>query len=367
LFLTTAGGFCCLLVGSSLTNEPDHPQQVLLLLYMLAACLAQLTLPADSARYGVRLFLLGCVGAALAFTKVNVGIFFVAGLAQALFCLLPSGKIRWLGIGLTMLYAAGVPWFLMHAGFADGFRGYCVVATASAVVALTFGALLKPDTPLPGRSVLYAAAGLLVGSSLIVAATLLQGVSPLSLLAGVIINPMHHPKVFDLVLYIGRNELLPLLILVAGVVVVRVYGNRLAESRPIDLLRCVVGMAAILLLTLPANATLVFTPLLADPLKVLVDTSAHRIQWVAPLLPLPLIPQASWNRNAAALFPRLFITFMAVTQFLEAYPVAGSQVGIAAAPMVLWAFLCIHDGIIGLRSHTQTEALTGGAILVVLA
>lgn len=376
LFLASAAGFCVMLAGLVLTNEPGHPQQVLLVLYMIAACLSQFPHLTKSS-YLLRLVLLGCIGAALLFTKVNVGVFFIAGLAQALICLLPIGKIRWLGLGLMLLYAAAVPWLLMRAGFADGFRGYCAVATASALVTLAFGALLKTEQPLPWRAVLYAATGLLAGIGLTVAATALQGMSFDSLISGVLLGPMHHPKVFDLVLYISGRQVMGELVVLAAVVALGLWGRRL-NARWLDYLRCAAGMVAIFLLTLPDSATLVVSPVLGDPLSVLVDSSVHRIQWVVLLLPLTLIPQRHWPRDAGSLFPRLFITFMAATQFLEPFPVAGSQLGIAATPMILWAFLCIGDGVAGLRAaSTQRaaevrdglglDALLAGLILFVLA
>jgi hypothetical protein len=104
----------------------------------------------------------------------------------------------------------------------------------------------------------------------------------------------------------------------------------------------------------------------------------YEIQLVVPLLPLTLIPRSRWEGDTSALFSRLFITYMAATQFLEPYPVAGSQVGIAAAPMILWAFLCIADGIAGLRTSSsrpsqdfgeglRLDAVIGGALLVLFA
>jgi hypothetical protein len=94
-----------------------------------------------------------------------------------------------------------------------------------------------------------------------------------------------------------------------------------------------------------------------------------------PMLPLTLIPRPHWKLSAGALFTRLFITDLAVTQFLLPYPVAGSQTGLAAAPMILWAFLCITDGINGLRKTScgvswttvfglRLDELIGGAILI---
>jgi hypothetical protein len=178
------------------------------------------------------------------------------------------------------------------------------------------------------RAALCSAAGLLAGTALIIVATSLQGVSLGSLVWGVILNPPHQPDLFSVALGIGRRKWFTAIILITGVVGLGSSGRFRAGSRWLDILRCAAGIGSILLLPL-----------------------WHRIQWVVPLLPLTLIPQSTWEREAAGvIFSRIFITCMAVTQFLEPYPVAGSQMGIAAAPMILWAFLCLVDGIAGLRT-----------------
>jgi hypothetical protein len=351
VFLACAAWLSCMLSSRVLANEPGHPQQVVLLLYMLAACLS---LPSLPGRYSVRLFFLGCVGAALAFTKVNLGVFYIAGLAHALVCVLPSGRVRSIGTALTLVYAAASPWLLMHAGFEHGVGGYCLLSTVGGIVAFGCGALVRPRHPWPVRAALYSAAGLLAGTLLMVFATSLQGMSVSTLVWGVILGPSRHAGVYYFPMFIASPELLAAFILIAGVVGLRWSAPRFADSRWLDVLRCAVGIVSILFLAL-----------------------YHRIDWVVPLLPLAVIPQSHWKGGAVALFPRLFITDMAVTQLLGAYPVAASQLGVAAAPMLLWAFLCIADGIGGLRAASRglprgagnglrLDAIVGGAILAAL-
>jgi hypothetical protein len=371
IFLASAAALCCALVGLVLTDEPGHPQQVVLLLYMVAACLS---IPLLSDRYELRLFLLGCVGAALAFTKINLGVFYIAGLVHSLVCVLPSGRMRSIGIGLTLIYAAAFPWLLMHSGFDHGFRGYFVLATVGGFSTFACGALIRLHHYLPVHAALWAGAGLLSGTMLVVVATLLQGVSTDSLIWGMVLNPLNHPNVLYAPPPVGRFNLLAALILGAGLVGLRLSGLRLPESRWLDVLRCVAGIASI-------SASVFAGPAIA----VSADSGTwvqhwllslqYTNQWVVPLLPLTLIPQPHLEQNADATFSRLFITNMAVTQFLGPYPVAGSQVGIAAAPVILWAFLCIRDGIAGLRTalHSRSadpreglrlDAVIGSAIVV---
>ncbi|MGC2525167.1 MAG: hypothetical protein WA417_21410, partial [Stellaceae bacterium] len=352
VFLACACGLCIMLAGLELTNEPGHPEHVLLLLYMAAACLAQAP---QSGHYRLRFVLLGCVGAALTFTKINVGVFYLAGLAHALACLLPAGRIRTLGIATTLLYAIAAPWLLMHGSFDHGFHGYCLLATAGGVVVFAEGAALRARPRLPMAAALCCGAGLVAAAGLIVLATSLQGMSMGSLLWGVILAPLHHPQVFYIPLDIDHLGLAAALIVLAGIVGLRFWGRRLTGSWWFDVVRCGTGIGAISLLTLE-----------------------HQIQWVVPLLSLTLIPQSRWTGDGTALFPRLFVACMAGTQFLEAFPVAGSQQAVAAAPMILWAFQCISDGIAGLQTNSggrlrdilqgcRLDAAIGGIILVVFS
>lgn len=349
-FLASAAGLSMMLVGRVLANEPGHPQEVLFLLCMIAAGLC---VPSRWLGDHLRFFLLGCLGAALAFTKINVGVFYLAGLAHAMLCLLPSGRLRSAGLGLTLTYAAVAPWLLMHRSFDLGFGRYCLVATAVGLATFISAAALRAPKRLPLSTALAAAAGVLTASAVIVVATSVQGMTLSSLLWGVIVNPLGVPDVFHILLWISWPNTLAALVLAGGFVALTLFSrHNPAKAGWFELARCAVGAASLLMLIL-----------------------RYEIPWVAPLLPLALIPPSRWE-GESTLFPRLFITCMAATQFLEPFPVAGSQAGIAAAPMILWSFVCIADGITGLRTtaawpsmteRLRLDAAIGGAILFLFA
>ena len=214
IYLACSAGLSVMIAGVVLTNEPGHPQQVVLLLNMIAACLA---IPSTTGRYNLRFFLLGCVGAALMFTKINMGAFYIAGLAHAIVCLLSPGKVRQIGIVLTLLYAAGIPWLLMHGSLHLGFRGYLLLATIGGIVTFAYGALIRPSRYLPVRTAVVCAAGAVAGTLLVIAATSLQGMSLSTLLSGVILRPLNHPNVFHIPLYLDRRMLLGALTLFLGI------------------------------------------------------------------------------------------------------------------------------------------------------
>jgi hypothetical protein len=273
VFLACAALLCAFLASRFLTGEPGHPQQLVLLLYMAACCLSQ---PGQLARFGVHLFFLGTIGAALAFTKANVGIFYIAGLAHALICLLPSGRFRSTCIGLTLAYAAVFPGILMRQGFGHGFRGYLMLATVTGIATFTCGALVSPHSRLPRNTVIFACAGLVTGILLIVSATSREGVNFDALVQGVVLNAVHASAVF---FYPPRfSALSPVFALVVsiGMVIARIKGTGLSVAPWFGMLRCTVGIATIVLLTL-----------------------SHRIEWVIPFLPLTLIPTRQPDKDAA--------------------------------------------------------------------
>ena len=284
VFLACACGLCIMLAGLELTNEPGHPEHVLLLLYMAAACLAQAP---QSGHYRLRFVLLGCVGAALTFTKINVGVFYLAGLAHALACLLPAGRIRTLGIATTLLYAIAAPWLLMHGSFDHGFHGYCLLATAGGVVVFAEGAALRARPRLPMAAALCCGAGLVAAAGLIVRHVAARHVDGFAAV-GVILAPLHHPQVFYIPLDIDHLGLAAGLIVLAGIVGLRFWGRRLTGSWWFDVVRAAPGSA----------------PLAVD--------SGHQIQWVVPLLSLTLIPQSRWTGDGTALFAA-FVACMAAS------------------------------------------------------
>ncbi len=91
----SAAGLASMLLARALADEPGHPQQIILPLMMLACCVCTSDAP-------INLLLFGAIGAALVFTKINVGIFYFAAVALTLVCRFPAGRIRTVGTGLLL-------------------------------------------------------------------------------------------------------------------------------------------------------------------------------------------------------------------------------------------------------------------------
>ena len=115
-----------------IADEPGHPQELVVLLLALAA-LAMSGGVGNSGRF----FALGIFGAALAFTKINVGIFFLAGLLLTIWCESPvrltRGVLHWLVIAAS----ACLPVLLMRRHLdMEWCRNYCLVAVVAIVAVL---------------------------------------------------------------------------------------------------------------------------------------------------------------------------------------------------------------------------------------
>jgi hypothetical protein len=322
IVLASAAALACVQVASALANEPGHPQQVILPVLMLSCCAS---LPLERRRLWS--LLLGAMAAALFFTKINIGIFCFAALACVLICSFPSGRLRTIGVTLLLAYTVGFPLLLMRQGLQGWGGRYCLIAVLCGVSTVLAGSLTMPPAQEPVRNLLSAVVGALLGAALIVLSTLLQGMSLATLLEGVVRAPLTQPRLFFRPMWISNGEILIALLLSLGIGALYWSRDRWrARADLVDALRCVVGFCAILLLA-------VF------PMGIV---------WILPLLPLGLMPVQGGKWSSSDGYPRLFVASLAATQFLQGYPVAGSQISMAATPLLLWAAICVHDGAGGL-------------------
>jgi len=134
--LLGAATLACIRVASVLAYEPGHPQQVIVVLFTLAGCLA---VSVGSRPKSLNLFLMGALGAALVFTKINVGAFFLAALGHALVCLLPASRLRAAGIAAFLTYALLAPPLLARPHLWADSGGFCLVACLCTAATFAWG------------------------------------------------------------------------------------------------------------------------------------------------------------------------------------------------------------------------------------
>lgn len=356
MILASAAGLAAMSLASVLANEPGHPQQVILPILMLACCASVTGGPSG-------LLLLGALGAALSLTKINVGVFYFVAVAFTLVCRFPTGRLRTLGTGFLLAYAVGFPIALMHRDVLGWARGYCLIAILCGVSTFVAGLLTTPSSRRPMRSVLYVVLGAVLAAMFVVIGTMWQGMSLSTLLEGILGTPLKHPGVFEIPLMVSKIRVLFAVLVFVCIALLFGYRDRWrAYSDRLDALRCVTGLCVIAVLTAHQSPAFIVTFL----------------PYVAIFLPLGLIPTGDRLWPQSDCLPRLFVTSLAATQFLQPYPVAGSQLNIAAAPLLLWAFFCVHDGADGLfRLVPRTrewlgetfpkESVLGGLVVLPLA
>ncbi len=294
-----------------MTAEPGHPGGLIAFLVALAAWAGAECIARDRPR--TLAVLIGLIGAALALTKINVGLFFFAGAgAWLLLHLAPSALARrtpWLAaIGLAVL-----PWLLMHSLLVQPWVvTFAAIATASALGVVLFSMPARTAWfPLRRATWLIAAAAALALA--VVALTFTRGGTLADLLEGVIRGPLRHPGVFffAVVWRPGALVLALLSFLLVLVAHVRTWTTRLH-------FRTTVAWLRLAWLAVALVAWFGWLPISALGLVISYGLTA---------LPWFVIPLADDPASLAHARLRSWLALLAVTQALHAYPVGGSQIG----------------------------------------
>jgi hypothetical protein len=323
--LASAAGLASMSLARALAFEPGHPQQIILPLLMLACCASVSDEP-------ISLLLLGAIGAALVFTKINVGIFYFAAVALTLVCRFPVGRIRTIGTGLLLFYAVGGPVVLMHRDVRGWALKYCLVAILCGVSTFLVALLTAPPASKPLRTALYVCLGAATATIAIVIGTMWQGMSASTLLEGVVWGPSRHPGVFNVPFLISEREVISGVLISGGIAWLYRFRDRWRPYADwVDALRFVIALGVIGMLSIHPSWFL-----------------GRNLPYLVVFLPLSLLPGKDGPWQSPNYFSRLFVTGLAATQFQQPYPVAGSQLHIAAAPLLLWAFVCVYDAADGM-------------------
>lgn len=291
-----------------MTCEPPHPGGLISVL--TAAGLAAAVEALWRGRTGVAAAVLGLAGAALVFTKINVGSLWVC--SAGAFLLLGTGGPAWRGRGawlaavglclmpfVLMWPLLGEPWVLTLAVMSAS-SGLCVCAVAAMEMAPVFRM----------RDWLAGLGGFLGLGAVIVGATLAHGTSLPGLLQGVLLDPLRHPVNFHL----GFTwQPLAWVALGATVTVTALWCRRPALRAGIA-----DAVAWLRLLLLGCFVWHARTWLTIDGIRGMIN---HALP-LTPLFLLPLAGAPAGDRRRPA---AILVALVGLGQVLHAYPVAGSQ------------------------------------------
>ena len=302
-----------------IADEPGHPQEVVVLLLALAV----LAMSGGAGKSG-RFFALGFFCAALAFTKINVGIFFLAGLFLTIWCdssvRLTRGLLHW----LVIAGSACLPVLLMrrHLGM-EWCRNYCLVAVVGIVAALIASRRSAGEREVDWKAFAQAGVGLLIGSLVCLAIAFCTGSSLRGVVDGLLLTPMKMSGVALLPLPVPNGALvnagISLLLAWAG----KSWLQKESGQRWLIGLKVVFGVWGGLWLAGNASAELV---------------------WLLPWIWLVVInPTFQLDENGRQSQWRTFLCLGAVWQALQAYPIAGTQMTTATLLLVVACVVCLAD------------------------
>jgi hypothetical protein len=345
-------GFICATAAFAelaiLTNEPMHPQGLCTLLIAGFACVA-----ATPRTRAWAPLVAGLLLGALLMTKINLGIFAIAGVVLAAFLTIgPLYRIRW----LRWLVIAG--FLLLPLLILDRDLKLFWVREFVIIVGLSAAAIVVAATPLRPRPedddawgmgwVRWMLAGLMIAVVAILLIIFATGPSPSDVYEGIITQAIRVRDVLVLQLSFP-NAAVDWAVLSLAAAGLTAYLRRITGDRPTIwgaigrlaaglVIICVIGHVTIVTLN-PSATEPVLIPIL--------------LAWVAAV-PLPGRPEDARRR-----FLRVALPALAVAGALGVYPVAGSQVGIASVAFVPVGAICIGDGLSLLRAWAAAD----GAVL----
>jgi hypothetical protein len=326
----------------ALANEPMHPQ-VLCVLLLGAITLVAVSGPGPKpGRLGA---LAGALAAGLLLTKLNLGVYAIAAAVLAAALVWEPVRSRswlcWPLVGLVIAMPLVVVARDLDDGLVRNLAALEVLALAS-IAAVGIEARRGEGDESLGRWLIGAAAGFAVAFVAIVVAILLTGPSPADVYDGVVTEAMRVREVNPAFMRMP-NAVFDWILVSFGVAV---FCARLRQSQPgppswwSGALRVVAGLVILF------GAARV-TPISIGPSAESQIVLPMVLAWVAAFAPAGAV-ESQFKR-----FLRIFLPAMAVAECLQVYPVAGSQVAIAALTFVPVAALCLADGLAVLRAWSS--------------
>jgi hypothetical protein len=333
-----------------LSQEPMHAQVLALLLLSTFTLLVTAT---GSRRLTSLGALAGVVLACLVLTKVNLGIYAVAATAfAAALAIEPLNRRWWLRWPIVLAFLA-LPWIATGRDLSGELVRNLAVLETLAMVALTLAARTLWLEPREGgesgplRWLLAALAGFAVTAAAILGAIFLTGSSPADVYDGMITQALRVRDVNPAPLGSTAAAIDWGIAAVAAAGLIgwlrsRGHGGSPEAALWSGLLRGFGGLA--IWFTISQSAPLALGPAPGNP-----DALAVVLAWIA------VIPPAGVVESTQKRFVRLLLPALAVAEVLQVYPVAGSQMRIAAVTFVVVGGICLGDALTCLRTWAEAR------------
>jgi hypothetical protein len=357
---TTALTFVALI---SIVREPSHPGGLLVLVAGLAAAAGAGAITRQ--RRALFLLMMFVAGTAMALTKINVGaLFFIAAITWAAVNSRAAVAAR-IGTWISGLAAILIPLLLMWTRWPEPWvTNYNLVFTCGAL-ALSL-ALWENHAPEHGpRSWTVAAGGALALTLVVLGAVWMRGTHWAELWSGIVVGPLRHPTVYAVPVWwpAGARGLALTQLVVAVACLVWRKGEWVPSV--IALLRIAAGVAFLACVpALESEPTALqgfcfyYGPSLAWLMAVPLRQTGRETN---PLDDSAKSHESGESRCGGPPFERarLWLAWIFIWQTLQAYPVAGSQMG--------WgAFLFVPVCVTGLYEAYRfwADRLAAGSVLL---
>lgn len=334
-----------------LGNEPMHPQVLCVLLlgaFVLLAAFGPTRRPVWAGAAG------GALLGALLLTKVNLGAYAAAAVVlAAVLTLEPLRRRRWLSwpaIAAVLALPIVVAGPDLDQGWARDLVAVQLLSMAALVVAAwPLGSRGGRDGEGAGmRWLLGAAVGFAVAFAAIMAAIALNGSSLSDVYDGVVTEAMRVRDVNPNPLPMSPAVVDWAVAAVAAAALCTAFRFRSAGGQPSiwpGLLRAAAGLA--IWLSVARIAPVALNPSAGNP-----DSLAAVLAWIA------VIPPAGVGEPPYKRFLRVLLPALGIAEVMQVYPVAGSQMGIAALTFVPVGALLLGDALTSLREWSAARGAT---------
>jgi len=308
---------------SVLSNEPGHPQELIVLLLAAAFLIA---VEMWNRWSDATLMLLGAITGALICTKINVGAAFGLGLGMALVSLGPRRSITWTLLrSLAALAVLAVPTVLMRSRLADGYGSFCFHLTAALFPCCLLALFRIEPRGVGWRHLLLCGLGAALAMGSLIGFAMMQGNTVAGLIQALIVGNWH---LFAQSKY-GGPLALPRLI---------VYWSLLGAGLGLGVLLVGPRWSRFLWPLRLFVCALIFTDALV------ARSWDSQATWLSlPLIWLLLVPPSGREPQVKGWFFRLLLTFTVCLQPIQIFPIAQSQLHIGTLMMVLAGVVLLVD------------------------
>ena len=308
---------------NELANEPGHPQELVIVLLALGVLVA------------TRLRALGglaLIAAALLFIKINVGVFF--GLAVALTMAGEiSGRAARVVKGLLLAGCLALPFLLMRRHVElDWCRNYGALIAAALGGTCVLGLRSTGDSFFTRRDLFRAGAGFVISSVVFLGVAVCTGSSARALLDGLIVTPMQMPAMVLMPLPVSTLAALNSVLALATACF---FLWRRPGAGAVRVFKLIFGVAGAF---------------------VCIGQPTAQLSALLPWVWLTLLPTGQGEARPHSV-ARIFLCFLAGTEAMQAYPVAGTQIANGTFLLVLAYAVNLADVV---RSISLPEKITAG-------